>query len=270
MVDNYAKGRIYKLDLAALKPDPAQARKFIDPDSLSELTASVGKYGVLQPILFRQDEGGALIIVAGERRVAAARAAGLTTIPGIFVTGNHREISLVENLLRENLTPVEEAEALDAIMKEQGYSQQQLSEMIGKSQPIISQTLSINRIPADLRDQVRSNPSIPKTFLMDVALLETEDGMRKKFKRYMDQEKKPAVVQERPERASRAEAFIKRMDRVQGEIAELAWQNWEAEDKAQLSSRLLVLRQTADDLLRELETAGEEKEPEEGESPGLS
>jgi ParB family chromosome partitioning protein len=270
MVDNYAKGRIYKLDLAALKQDPAQARKFIDPNSLSELKASVGKYGVLQPILFRQDEEGALIIVAGERRVEASRSAGLTTIPGVYVSGNHREISLVENLLRENLTPVEEAEALDAIMKEQGYSQQQLSEMIGKSQPIISQTLSINRLPADLRDQVRTNPNIPKTFLMDVAKVETEDGMRKKFKRYMEQGKKPVEVQERQARSTRAEAFMKRMDRVQGEIAELSWENWDAENKAQLSSRLLVLRQTADDLLRQLETSGEEEEPEEGDRAGLS
>jgi ParB family chromosome partitioning protein len=176
----------------------------------------------------------------------------------------------VENLLRENLTPVEEAEALNAIMKEQGYSQQQLSEMIGKSQPIISQTLSINRLPADLRDQVRTNPNIPKNFLMDVAKLETEDGMRKKFKRYLDQENKPAVAQEKTARSSRAEAFMKRMDRVQGEIAELSWENWDDEFKSQLPERLRVLRQSVDDLLQQLETSSTEEEPEEGDRAGLS
>jgi len=88
MAETYTKGSIYQLDLTSLQPDPAQARKFIDPASLAELTASVGKYGVLQPILFRQDEPGApLFIVAGERRVEACWAAGLTTIPGIFVSG---------------------------------------------------------------------------------------------------------------------------------------------------------------------------------------
>ena len=77
MADNYTKGSIYQLDLASLRPDPAQARKYLDPASLAELTASVAKYGVLQPILFRQDEPGApIFIVAGERRVEVKRPRG--------------------------------------------------------------------------------------------------------------------------------------------------------------------------------------------------
>ena len=76
----YTKGKIYKLTVSALQPDPGQARKFMDPASLAEMTASIVKHGVLQPILFRVDEKGALFIVAGERRVAAAKAAGLFTL----------------------------------------------------------------------------------------------------------------------------------------------------------------------------------------------
>jgi len=270
MVDNYTRGRIYKLALAALQTDPAQARKYIDPNSLSELTASIAKYGVLQPILFRQDEALAIIVVAGERRVAASKAARLTTIPGLFVTGNHREISLVENLLRENLTPVEEAEALDAIMKEQGYSQSQLSEMIGKSQPIISQTISINKIPEDLRSSIRSNPNIPKTFLIDVAKLETEDGMRKKFNKYMDKERKTtAVVQDRPARASKAVALMNRMDSLHGELVNLAWQDWTDVEKEDMVNRLQDLRQGSDYLLQAMDAPGGEAEPENS-NPGLA
>ena len=247
MADTYTKGRIYQLDLTTLQPDPAQARKFIDPDSLAELTASVGKYGVLQPILFRQDEADApLFIVAGERRVEASRAAGLTTIPGIFVSGNHREISLVENLLRENLTPVEEAEALDAIMKEQGYNQPQLSEMIGKSQPIISQTLSINKIPADLRDQVRSNPTIPKSFLLSCAKLKTEQAMRTKLTKYLDKPNNPA----RPVRVSKVAALMNRLESLQGELTNLAWQDLTEGEKQELTNRLQDLKQGADALLQ--------------------
>jgi ParB family chromosome partitioning protein len=267
---DYTKGRIYKLDLAALQPDPAQARKYIDPGSLSELTSSIGKYGVLQPILFRQDEAGALIIVAGERRVAACKAAGLTTIPGIFVTGNHREISLVENLLRENLTPVEEAEALDAIMKEQGYNQSQLSEMIGKSQPIISQTLSINKIPEDLRYQIRSNPNIPKTFLIDVAKLKTEQAMRTKFTKYIDKGQKAAIrAQTRPVRVSKAVALTNRMDSLHGELVNLAWQDWTDVEKEDLVNRLQDLRRRADDLLQQMDAPIDEREPE-NDLPGLA
>ena len=250
MANTYTKGRIYQLDLTTLQTDPAQARKFIAPDSLAELTASVSKYGVLQPILFRQDEAGApLFIVAGERRLEACRAAGLATIPGVLVTGNHREISLVENLLRENLTPVEEAEALDAIMKEQGYNQPQLSEMIGKSQPIISQTLSINKIPADLRDQVRNNPNVPKTFLMDCAKLKTEQAIRTKLTKYLDKLNKTAI---RPARASKTAALMNRLESLQGELANFAWQDLAEWEKQELTNRLENLKQGADALLQEM------------------
>ena len=252
MADNYSKGRIYELDLGTLQPDPAQARKYLDPASLAELAASVGKYGILQPILFRQDEPGApIFIVAGERRVEACWAAGLTTIPGIFVSGNHREISLVENLLRENLTPVEEAEALGAIMQEQGYNQSQLSEMIGKSQPLISQTLSINKLPADVRDQVRSNPTIPKVFLLTVAKLKTEQAMREKVTKYLDRLNKTV----RPVRVSKTALLLNRLESLQAELTDLAWQDWTDAEKQDLTNRLRNLRQGADDLLQALAPA---------------
>jgi len=247
MAENYTKGTIYQLDLTTLQPDPAQARKFIDPAGLAELTASVRKYGVLQPILFRQDEPGApLFIVAGERRVEASWAAELTTIPGIFVSGNHREISLVENLLRENLTPVEEAEALDAIMQEQGYNQSQLSEMIGKSQPLISQTLSINKIPVDLRNQVRSNLKVPKTFLLTVAKLKTEQAMYTKLTKYLDKLNKPA----RPVRVTKAQALMNRLESLEAELTNFAWQDLTEGEKQELTNRLQDLKQGADALLQ--------------------
>jgi len=125
MATTFTKGKVYKLDISALQPDPAQARTFMDPGSLAELTASILKHGVLEPILFRRDEQGTLVIVAGERRVAASKAAGLSTVPGIFIDGNHREISLVENLLRENLTS------------------------------------TLTRLPEDVLSQCRTNPGIP-------------------------------------------------------------------------------------------------------------
>ena len=253
MADNYTKGSIYQLDLATLRPDPAQARKYLDPARLAELTASVGKFGVLQPILFRQDEPGApIFVVAGERRVEACWAAGLTTIPGIFVSGNHREISLVENLLREDLTPIEEAEALDAIMTEQGYNQSQLSEMIGKSQPLISQALSLNKIPVDLRDQVRSKSAIPKAFLLVVAKLKTEPAMRVKLIKYLDKLNNPAA---RPARLSKAAALLNRVDILQVELANLAWQHWTDGEKQDLSDRLRNLQQGSDTLLQALAPA---------------
>ena len=136
--ESYVRNRLYFVPLSDLQPDPNQPRKYLDATALEELTASIVQHGVLEPILFRQ-ENGLLYVVAGERRCAAARKAGLVSIPALFIDSqNYAEISLVENLLRQDLTAVEEAEALDRLRQDYAYKQEDLARMIGKSQPIIS------------------------------------------------------------------------------------------------------------------------------------
>lgn len=97
----YEPGRLYRLPLDGVQPDTEQPRRWFDPSAMEELAASVRAHGVLQPVLFLVDAQGRRVLVAGERRLHAARAAGL---------------SLVENLLRADLTPVEEAEALGRLV----------------------------------------------------------------------------------------------------------------------------------------------------------
>jgi ParB family chromosome partitioning protein len=128
---------------------------------MEEMTASVAKHGILQPILFLVDETGNPIIVAGERRVEAAKKAGLTTIPAIFVEGNHAEIALVENLLRQDLTPIEEAEALDRLIKEQSYTHEQLAGMIGKARNTLTEILSLHRLPRRSGTSAGAKPPPP-------------------------------------------------------------------------------------------------------------
>jgi ParB family chromosome partitioning protein len=123
----YEKGQFYQLELALLQADPNQPRKYLDPQALEDLAASIAQHGVLSPILFRLAPAGQapeahtgasdppLFVVAGERRCEAAKKAGLAEVPAILVEGRHGEIALVENLLRQDLTAVEEAEALDRL-----------------------------------------------------------------------------------------------------------------------------------------------------------
>ncbi len=151
----YRRGKVHELNLAELVADLTQPRKTMDETAMAELVASIKKVGVLEPILFRVDRQGNKVVVAGERRVEAARLAGLTVIPALYVSGNHAEISLIENLLRQDLTPVEEAEGLQALLIEQQYTQEQLGEMIGKSQNSLSEMLSLNRLPQEVRDETR-------------------------------------------------------------------------------------------------------------------
>ena len=100
----YVKGQLYQIPLELLQPDPGQPRKYVDAQALDELASSIVSQGVLTPILFRRDAQGGFIVVAGERRVEAARKAGLEVVPALLVEGNPAEIALVENLLRQDLT----------------------------------------------------------------------------------------------------------------------------------------------------------------------
>jgi ParB family chromosome partitioning protein len=115
------------------------------------------------------EEAGTPILVAGEPRLEASRQAGLTNVPAIFVNGNHAEISLVENLLRENLTPVEEAEALNKIMKDHGYTQEALAGGIGKARSTVTEILTLNRLPQEIRNECRGNKNVSRSTLIEIA-----------------------------------------------------------------------------------------------------
>ncbi|HPN09792.1 MAG TPA: ParB/RepB/Spo0J family partition protein [Syntrophales bacterium] len=259
MSTDYIKGRIYKIEVGLLQPDPQQPRKYFDPEALNELTASVRKLGVLQPVLFRRDDQGALFLVAGERRLIASQRAGLTKIPGIYVEGKYREISLVENILRENLTPVEEAEGMKLLMAEEGYSQTQLAEMLGKTQSSVSKTMTIANLPEDILAQVRGNPNIPKTMLLEAASARTEKGMRTVFNRYMTREaKKAAAAVAAKPRSSHEAAIINQVVLFQDKLFKVDLSNWNEENRQDLAVALQDVRVAADRLLREI--GGEETE----------
>ncbi|MFZ4439567.1 MAG: ParB/RepB/Spo0J family partition protein [Syntrophales bacterium] len=155
----YQKGNLYNLSIIDLKPDPNQPRKSMDQQALDELIASIKTHGSIQPILFRvAADSPYLIIVAGERRYKAAQQAGLLVLPGICVEGNPAEIALVENMLRQDLTPVEEAEGLQALMTEQKYTQEQSGGIIGKAQNT-----------QEIRDDCRGDRTISRSSLVTIA-----------------------------------------------------------------------------------------------------
>ena len=136
-----------KLDL--LIPNSYQPRKTFNDNTLNELALSIREYGVINPILVRQ-QGEKYEIIAGERRVRAAKKAGLTEIPAIIKNIEEQkmaEIALIENLQRENITPIEEAESYEAILKQANITESKLSEMIGKSQSSIANKIRLLSLP---------------------------------------------------------------------------------------------------------------------------
>ena len=187
----YEPGRLYRLPPESLRPDPEQPRRWFDPQALAELAASVRAHGVLQPVLFRLDAAGQPVLVAGERRTQAARAAGLAEIPALCTAGDAAEISLVENLLRENLTPLEEAEALQRLTASHGYTQERLAAVIGKAQSTLSEILSLNRLPEEVKARCRNDPAIPRRALVEVARKRQARSMAKAFRKLVEKRERP-------------------------------------------------------------------------------
>jgi ParB family chromosome partitioning protein len=146
------------LDLALdqVKPNPGQPRSRFDDTALEELTASIREVGVLQPIVV-SDTGEGYVLVAGERRWRAARKAGLKTIPAV-VRGSSGEsmllAALVENLQREDLTPLEEAHAFKQLLEDYGMTQEQVADRVGKSRPAVSNTLRLLQLPGPIQAMV--------------------------------------------------------------------------------------------------------------------
>ena len=192
----YEPRELYKLDITTIKPDPTQPRKSIDETELNELTASIKKHGVLQPILFRKDSKGYLIIVSGERRYQASLLAEEKTIPAIFTEGNAAELALVENLLRVDLTAIEEAEALDRLKKEERYTNKELAAIIGKAESTIAEILKLNLLPEKLRNKHRTNKQLSRRSLLEVAKAPDEKEMKKLFKKVLDKETKRDEIRE--------------------------------------------------------------------------
>lgn len=150
------KNLILYLDINEIKPNANQPRKRFDDEKIDELATSIETYGVIQPIVIRQAEIG-YEIVAGERRWRAARKANLKVVPCILKELTEEEnmvISIIENMQREDLNPIEEAEALQQMIERFGLSQEQVSKSVGKSRPYITNALRLLKLPETVREYV--------------------------------------------------------------------------------------------------------------------
>ena len=159
---------LVNVPLAMITPNPDQPRKHFDPERLGELAESIKSKGVLQPIIVKRLDSESFLLVAGERRYRASLMAGLEKVPAIISTDNVQEIALIENLQRENLNPLEEAEGLKQLAEAAGYTHQQLAQIIGKSRVTVTELLSLNELPDQIKEECRATDSASKTHLLQV------------------------------------------------------------------------------------------------------
>ena len=152
-------GRILYLPTEQLRPNPSQPRKIFDSDGLQELAASIQNYGILQPLTVRR-RNGEYELVAGERRLRAAKLAGLTEVPCILLTVDEQlssMVALVENLQRRDLDYIEEAEGLARLMRQYGLNQEQAAAKVGKSQSAVANKLRLLRHSPAVLAALREN-----------------------------------------------------------------------------------------------------------------
>lgn len=167
--------RFANVPVENIEPDPDQPRKHIG--DVEELKASIKEHGIIQPIVVSPHGEEMFRIIAGERRFSAARALGLKTVPAIIRTvEEHRrlEVQLIENIHRQELSPVEEAGAYRRLMEEFQLSQRQLAARLGKSPAAINETVRILSLPDQILESVRTSERLTRSVLLEIAKQEDE------------------------------------------------------------------------------------------------
>lgn len=150
-------GGSVNLPISQVEPGLNQPRKHFDEEALADLAESIRQHGMLQPLTVRRLASGYYQIIAGERRWRAARQAGLEEVPAIIIEADDRkvmELGLIENLQREDLSPLEEARGYRTLIESQGLTQEEAAKAVGKSRPAVTNALRLLNLPEDIQEML--------------------------------------------------------------------------------------------------------------------
>ncbi|MDY0191375.1 MAG: ParB/RepB/Spo0J family partition protein [Desulfuromonas sp.] len=255
----YEENKLYEIPLAQLKSDPHQPRKHFADNALAELKKTIQNHGVLQPVLFTTSADKNLILISGERRYRAAKLAGLSTIPAIYKNQPSLEIAIIENIVRENLSPVEEAEAIQRLIDENICRQRDLPAKLGKAKSTISEILSLNRLPEEIKDECRSNNRVPRGILVEIAKKRKSQNMTTLYQKYKERGLTRGEVRKVSRKASATapgvaiNATIRQLNKKIDQIYELGFDN--DEEKRAVENQLHELYKQIELRLRKTNTA---------------
>jgi ParB family transcriptional regulator, chromosome partitioning protein len=180
----YRKNEVYLVSCVEIRVNPIHPRVTVNEDSLTMLAASIYKKGLLQPLVCTVNNAGELQLACGYRRLVAAKMAGLEKVPVIIVDGRQTELSLIENMHREDLTVVEEAEGVNDLKHECGYKLKQLQMLLGKGISTISEILAVAKLPEVIRNDCRGNRDIPRDVLVIINRAESDEKKIELYEEY--------------------------------------------------------------------------------------
>jgi ParB family chromosome partitioning protein len=245
----YECGTLYNIALNELTPNPDQPRKVFSEDEIKNLADSINDKGLLQPILVKKLEDGQIIIVSGERRFRAHQFLKRETIPAWFTTGDAEELALVENLVREDLSAMETAEALKKLADRFGdKTHGDLGKIIGKASNTVSEILSLNDLSENIRIKVRGDKRFALRELKKIATKRTLKAQEKLFSAYAAK-----IEAESQEKATRSrlkgtDLHLKKIQSMQEYFTKMA-----AADKFQklrsLSNEMVDLKMSIENIL---------------------
>ncbi len=241
----YECGTLYNLTLSELTPNPDQPRKFFSDDEINMLADSIKEKGLLQPILVKELDDGQIIIVSGERRFRAHEQLKLESIPAWFTTGDPEELALVENLVREDLSAMETAEALNKLANRfENRTLDDIGKIIGKRKSTVSEILSLNDLSENIRKTIRGDKRFALRELKKIATYKTPKAQEKLFAAYKAKIEAESLEKATRVRSKGADLHIKKITSIQEYFKKMA-----ADDKVlELSSLREELSNLKDDI----------------------
>ena len=236
---------IKELDLHQIKPNRFQPRQSFDEDKINELSLSIAKHGVLSPILVRETGAGGYELIAGERRLRAAKKAGLKTLPCLIDSAEDQtslELALIENLQREDLNPIEEARGYDRLKREFNLTQDNISEVTGKARSSIANSMRLLNLPQSIIDLLYSG-DLEKGHAKILASMETKDAedLAQKIVS-LGMTVKDAAATKKPRTSNSPKTKIKNRDllNIEEELSETLGHKSEIDEQSQSKGKISI------------------------------
>ncbi|MDA9675659.1 ParB/RepB/Spo0J family partition protein [Pseudomonadota bacterium] len=236
---------IKELDLHQIKPNRFQPRQSFDEDKINELSLSIAKHGVLSPILVRETGAGGYELIAGERRLRAAKKAGLKTLPCLIDSAEDQtslELALIENLQREDLNPIEEARGYDRLKREFNLTQDNISEVTGKARSSVANSMRLLNLPQSIIDLLYSG-DLEKGHAKILASMEAKDAedLAQKIVS-LGMTVKDAAATKKPKTSNSPKTNIKNRDllNIEEELSETLGHKSEIDEQSQSKGKISI------------------------------
>ena len=246
------KQSIKDIDLNQIKPNRFQPRQVFDELKINELSLSIAKHGILSPILVRETGAGGYELIAGERRLRAAKKAGLQTAPCLLDNAEDRlslELALIENLQREDLNPVEEARGYDRLKREFNLTQDNIAEVTGKARSSIANSIRLLNLPQSIIDLLYSG-DLEKGHAKILASMESSEaeGLAKKIMT-LGLTVKDAAANKAPKKHSKQQPKTKNRDllNIEQDLSENLGHKTEIDQQSQSKGRILISYSSKDE-----------------------